>query len=105
MSIYQPKCNTMNLILFAVGPPLPPEEIISSHTIEISPVQIKCYALCDREPKCVGFNCREAVNVGNCQLTNVTEKRNTTKTGDWILLRDMEAVCRYILLQTLSYRK
>jgi hypothetical protein len=47
-----------------------------------------------KEPNCVGFNYRGAtVNVENCQLTNVTEERSTTQTGDWTLLRDIEAVC------------
>jgi hypothetical protein len=32
------------------------------------------------------------MNVENCQLANVAKNRVTTKTGDWTLLRDIEAV-------------
>ena len=96
----------LNFLLFTEGPPLPQEEIISSHKVEIPAVEIKCHALCQREQRCVGFNYRAAVNVENCQLTNVTKKRNTTKTGDWTLLfHDIEAVCLFILLHTLRFRK
>ncbi len=94
-----------NFLLFTAGPPLPTADIISAHKIEISAVEVICYRICQREPRCVGFNYREAVNVENCQLTNLTEKRNTTKTGNWTLLRDMEAVCLFTLLQTSSFRK
>ncbi|XP_028403421.1 fibrinogen C domain-containing protein 1-A-like [Dendronephthya gigantea] len=47
----------------------------------------ECHTRCNDEEKCVGFNYRTTKNVENCQLTNVTKKRdNKTKTGDWILM-------------------
>ena len=62
--------------IFVAGPPLPPDEIISSHKVEISAVEIKCYSLCKGEPRCVGFNYRATtIDVNNCQLTNVSKKR------------------------------
>ncbi|CAB3994154.1 Hypothetical predicted protein, partial [Paramuricea clavata] len=74
------------------GPRLPPDEVIASHSVENPAVQIKCYHLCQKEPKCVGFNYRIiTIKVENCQLTNVTKKRDTAASGDWILLRDIEA--------------
>jgi hypothetical protein len=74
------------------GPGLSLNEVISSHRVENIAVQIKCYHLCKKEPKCVGFNYRiTTIKIENCQLTNVT-KRGTTHTGDWTLLRDIEAV-------------
>ena len=91
---------------FTASPPLPPEEIISVHKIEISDaVQITCAFVCQREPRCVGFNYRAAVSIENCQLTNVTKKRKTTNRGNWTLLRDIEGVCLFILLRTLNFRK
>jgi hypothetical protein len=75
------------------GPALPLNEVISSHIVENLAVQIKCFHLCQKEPKCVGFNYRiTTINVENCQLTNVTKKRDTAQTGFWTLLRDIEAV-------------
>ncbi|CAB4037322.1 Hypothetical predicted protein, partial [Paramuricea clavata] len=74
------------------GPPLPPNEVISSHSVEGVDIQIKCYHFCQKEPKCVGFNYRiTTFKVENCQLTNVTKKRDTATSGDWALLRDIEA--------------
>ena len=84
----------LNFYFDTGGPPLPADEVISSHSVENSAVQIKCYHLCQKEPKCVGFNYRiTTIKVENCQLTNVTKKRDTTTSGDWTLLRDIEAVC------------
>ena len=82
-----------NFYFYTGGPSLTPDEVISSHSVGNSAVQIKCYNLCKKETKCVGFNYRiTTINVENCQLTNVTKKRDTTETGDWTLLRDIEAV-------------
>ena len=84
-----------NFVTFAhaEGQILPPNETISSHRLEESAVHVKCCLLCDKEPKCVGFNYRTAtMNDENCQLTNVTGNSNTSKTGDWALYLDMEAV-------------
>ena len=84
---------------FTEGPSLPPNEIISSHKLGIIAAEIRCYSLCQEESRCVGFNYRTtATNDENCQLTNVTRKRNTTKKGDWTLRRDVEAVCFLFLV-------
>ncbi|XP_028408882.1 uncharacterized protein LOC114531475 [Dendronephthya gigantea] len=50
-----------------------------------------CHTHCQDEEKCVGFNYRTTKNVENCQLTNVTKEREKTKTGDWMLMLDVEA--------------
>ena len=77
------------------GSILPPNETISSHRLEEQAVHMKCYLLCDKQPKCVGINYRmTAMNVENCQLTKTTGNRNTSKTGDWILLHDVERVSK-----------
>ncbi|XP_028390858.1 ficolin-2-like [Dendronephthya gigantea] len=71
------------------GSSLPPDEIISSHTVKSGFVPIECYELCQNEPKCVGFNYRETLNVVNCQLTNITGKTDhnaMTGEGEWILM-------------------
>ncbi|CAB4037300.1 Hypothetical predicted protein, partial [Paramuricea clavata] len=74
------------------GPSLPSNEVISSYRIEGVAIRIKCFTLCYKEPKCVGFNYRiTTFKVENCQLTNVTKKRDTATSGDWALLRDIEA--------------
>ncbi|XP_028391352.1 techylectin-5B-like [Dendronephthya gigantea] len=68
---------------------LPPDEIISNHTVNSGFVPIGCYELCEKEPKCVGFNYRETLNVVNCQLTNITGKRGhnaMTGEGKWTLM-------------------
>ena len=51
-----------------------------------------CHIHCKGEKECVGFNYRTKRNVENCQLTNVTENRENSNKGDWILMRDSEAV-------------
>ncbi|XP_028390967.1 ryncolin-1-like [Dendronephthya gigantea] len=76
------------------GPSLRPEEIISNHTVNYGILPIECYELCQKEPKCVGFNYRDKMNVVNCQLTNITGKGNhfeTTEEGEWILMNDNKA--------------
>ena len=76
------------------GSSLPPDEIISNHTVNTGIVPIECYELCQKEPKCVALNYREKINVVNCQLTHITAKRNhTTMTGEgeWILMVDMNS--------------
>ena len=76
-------------LLHLGGSSLPPNEIISNHTVNSGIVPIECYELCQKEPKCVGYNYRENINVVNCQLTNMTRKRDhTTMTGEgkWILM-------------------
>ncbi|XP_028391558.1 ficolin-2-like [Dendronephthya gigantea] len=76
------------------GPSLRPEEIISSHTVNYGILPIECYELCQKKPKCVGFNYRDKINVVNCQLTNITGKGNhfeTTEEGEWILMNDNKA--------------
>ena len=86
-----------NFVTFthAEGQILLPNETISSHRLEEPAVHVKCCLLCDNEPKCVGFNYRTtAMNDENCQLTNVTRNSNTSKTGDWALYLDMEAVSK-----------
>ena len=52
-----------------------------------------CHTHCIGEVRCVGFNYRAIKGVENCQLTNVTDNREKLNLGDWILLRDPEAVC------------
>ena len=90
----------MEVLVFTEGPPLLPDEIISSHNVGSVVVEIKCHSLCEKEPRCVGFNHRTtATNDENCQLTNVTKKRNTTTKGDWTLRRDMEAVWIFLFIQ------
>ncbi|XP_028403391.1 uncharacterized protein LOC114526088 [Dendronephthya gigantea] len=74
------------------GPSLPSCEIISRHNITSSDVVLGCHTHCKNEKECVGFNYRTTKNVENCQLTNVNRKKEETKTGDWILMRDIEAV-------------
>ncbi|XP_028411122.1 ficolin-2-like [Dendronephthya gigantea] len=73
------------------GPSLPADEIISRHNVTSSIVMLGCHTHCKDEDKCVGFNYRTTKNVENCQLTNVTRKKEETKTGDWILIQDVEA--------------
>ncbi|XP_028390976.1 ryncolin-1-like [Dendronephthya gigantea] len=74
---------------------LPPDEIISNHTVNSGFVPIECYELCKKESKCVGFNYRDKINVVNCQLTNVTGKRDhTAMTGEWTLMLDYKAEMR-----------
>ncbi|CAB4027865.1 Hypothetical predicted protein, partial [Paramuricea clavata] len=77
---------------------LPPDEIISSHNIDgpTTMIAAKCFFLCEKDGKCVGFNFRTQLNTENCQLTNVIQNRNENETrkGDWTLFRDSEAVCR-----------
>ncbi|XP_028413265.1 ficolin-2-like [Dendronephthya gigantea] len=54
-------------------------------------VPIECYELSEKEPKSVGFNYKVTINVVNCQLINITGKRNhvvITKEGEWILMVD-----------------
>ena len=64
-----------------------------SHKVEIMNIKIDCLFLCEAETRCVGFNFRiTATNGENCQLTNVTKKRNSPIKGDWILSLDIEEV-------------
>ncbi|XP_028390977.1 uncharacterized protein LOC114515854 [Dendronephthya gigantea] len=75
----------------AGGLSLSPDEIISNHTIKHGIVPIECYELCQKEPGCVGYNYRDKINVVNCQLTNIIEKREQTSMkgeGEWILMLD-----------------
>ncbi|XP_028413263.1 ficolin-1-like [Dendronephthya gigantea] len=76
------------------GLTLPPDEIISSHTINSGIVPIECYEHCQKEPACVGFNYREKINIVNCQLTNITGKTDHVimdGDGEWILMNDEKA--------------
>ncbi|XP_028391512.1 techylectin-5B-like [Dendronephthya gigantea] len=75
------------------GSTLPPDEIISNHTVNSGIVPIECYELCQKQPKCVGFNYRDTTNVVNCQLTNITKKRadHNLIIGKWLLMLDEEA--------------
>ncbi|XP_028416056.1 uncharacterized protein LOC114539640 isoform X1 [Dendronephthya gigantea] len=77
------------------GLSLPSDEIISRHNVTSSVVMLGCHTHCEDEEKCVGFNYRTTKNVENCQLTNVTNNRENLKRGDWILMRNAEAVGRY----------
>ncbi|XP_028413271.1 ficolin-2-like [Dendronephthya gigantea] len=71
---------------------LPSDKIVSSHTIKSGAVVIECHKFCKNEPKCVGFNYRITKDVLNCQLTNITGKRDhATSKGEWILMEDVEA--------------
>ena len=45
------------------------------------------------DEKCIGFNYRTTKDVENCQLTNVTDNKSNSNKGDWILMREYEAVC------------
>ena len=82
-------------VAHADGTILPPNETISSHRLEEPAVHVKGCLLCDKEPKCVGFNYRTAtMNDENCQLTNVTRNSNTSKRGDWALNIAIEAVSK-----------
>ncbi|XP_028390983.1 ficolin-2-like [Dendronephthya gigantea] len=79
-------------IITTGGSSLHPDEIISSHTVNSGIVPIECYELCQKEPKCVGYNYRETINVVNCQLTKFTEKKNDiVMTGEWMLMLDEKA--------------
>ncbi|XP_028411124.1 microfibril-associated glycoprotein 4-like [Dendronephthya gigantea] len=73
------------------GPSLPDDEIISRHNITSLFVMFECHNHCNNKLECVGFNYRTTKNVENCQLTNVTRKKEETKTGDWMLMQDVEA--------------
>ncbi|XP_028411128.1 microfibril-associated glycoprotein 4-like [Dendronephthya gigantea] len=74
------------------GPSLPDDEIISRHNITSLFVMFECHNHCNDKLECVAFNYRTTKNVENCQLTNVTRKKEETKTGDWILMQDVEAI-------------
>ncbi|XP_028403521.1 uncharacterized protein LOC114526203 [Dendronephthya gigantea] len=76
------------------GPSLPSYEIISRHNITSSDVMLGCHTHCQDKEECVGFNYRTTKNFENCQLTYVTKKKEETKTGDWILMQDVEAELR-----------
>ena len=90
------KISECFLIFNTGGPPLPPDEILSSHSVVGSAdvAAIKCFSLCKNVGKCVGFNVKASLNDENCQLTNVTKSKNknTQKKGEWKLFRDFEAV-------------
>ncbi|XP_028391268.1 ficolin-2-like isoform X2 [Dendronephthya gigantea] len=77
------------------GPSLPPDKIVSTHTFNSEFVQIECLEICEKELKCIGFKIsyRDKMNVVNCQLANVTGKKdhNATTEGEWILMLDNEA--------------
>ncbi|XP_028411137.1 ryncolin-1-like [Dendronephthya gigantea] len=73
------------------GQSLPDDEIISRHNITSSFVMFECHNHCNNKLECVGFNYRTTKNVENCQLTNVIRKKEETKTGDWMLMQDVEA--------------
>ncbi|CAB4027201.1 Hypothetical predicted protein [Paramuricea clavata] len=81
--------------IYEGGPPLPPDEILSSHSVGGSAdvAAIKCFSLCKNVGKCVGFNVKASLNDENCQFTNVTKSKNknTPKKGEWKLFRDFEA--------------
>ena len=79
-------------ISFLGGPSLPVDEIVSRHNVTSSDVMLGCHSHCEGETKCVGFNYRTTKNVENCQLINVTKKKEETKTGEWILMQKVEAV-------------
>ena len=80
--------------LLSEGSTLPQDEIISSHTVKSGIIPIECYEICQKEPKCVGFNYRDKISDVNCQLTNVTGDRNhMAMTGEWILMLDGKAIC------------
>ncbi|XP_028391562.1 ryncolin-1-like [Dendronephthya gigantea] len=73
------------------GLSLSPDEIISNHTIMQGIVPIECYEHCQKEPGCVGYNYKDKINVVNCQLTNISEKREQTsmmEEGEWTLMLD-----------------
>ncbi|XP_028391513.1 ficolin-2-like [Dendronephthya gigantea] len=70
---------------------LPPDEIISDHTVMSGIVPIECYELCQKELKCVGFNYRDRINVVNCQLTNIRSHTVMAGEGEWILMLDDKA--------------
>ena len=77
---------------------MPPDEILSSHSVVGSAdvAAIKCFSLCKNVGKCVGFNVKASLNDENCKLTNVTKSKNknTQKKGEWKLFRDFEAVSK-----------
>ncbi|XP_028408878.1 cysteine-rich with EGF-like domain protein 2-B [Dendronephthya gigantea] len=85
------QCFPRSYIIIKGGPSLPADEIISKHNITSLHVMLGCHNLCKDEEKCVGFNYRTTKNVENCQLTNVTKEREKAKTGDWVLMLDIEA--------------
>ncbi|XP_028411177.1 hemicentin-1-like [Dendronephthya gigantea] len=90
------QCSPTNYdTIIKAGPSLPADEIISRHNVTSSVVMLGCHTHCKDEDKCVGFNYRTTKNVENCQLTNVTRKKEETKlTGYWILMilmRNVEA--------------
>ncbi|XP_028413283.1 fibrinogen C domain-containing protein 1-like [Dendronephthya gigantea] len=82
------------------GSTLRPDETKSNHTVNSEFVKIECLELCQKEPKCVGFNYRDKMNVVNCQLANLTGKTNHTAMkgeGEWILMNDDKATsCAYL---------
>ncbi|XP_028413268.1 ficolin-1-like [Dendronephthya gigantea] len=76
------------------GSTLRSDEIISNHTVNSEFVKIECLELCQKEPKCVGFNYRDKMNVVNCQLATLIGKTNHTAIkgeGEWILMNDDKA--------------
>ena len=76
------------------GPSLPPEQIISSHNVN-PPVQANCNYLCYTESKCVGFNFRTKTNDNlavNCQLTNMSRKRENMEEGEWTFFYNVDEV-------------
>ena len=86
--------HSQSYCLLSEGLTLPPNQIISSHTVKSGDVLLECYEFCKKEPTCIGFNYRNTKNVVNCQLTNITgERYHNTMKGEWILLEDVKAVC------------
>ena len=86
------------LIFCTGGPTLPPDEILSNHSVggSVGVAAIKCLSLCRKDSKCVGFNVKASFNDENCQITNVTKSKNENKSkkGEWKLFRDFEVVRR-----------
>jgi hypothetical protein len=101
------KISKCFLIFNTGGPPLPPDEILSSHSVVGSAdvAAINCFSLCKNVGKCVGFNVKASLNDENCQLTNVTKSKNknTSKKGEWKLFRGFEAVWKIHVFLVVRY--
>ena len=90
----------LNYILYADGPALPQEEVISSSNVQPS-VQVHCNILCHKEPNCVGFNFRRESKTENCQLTYTAKGMTNTGSGDWTLFMAADVVCKAVALDNL----
>ena len=75
-----------------IGESLPPNEIISSHTVHS---KVECSLRCLQKSICVGYNYRHKSNkyAVNCQLSNKNQELGESdESGEWTFYQDLETV-------------